>query len=134
MTISLDNKDAEILAVKDDETERPIPTVWRSVIRDIIKAFVKHDYILDTGVYSVAPVSTQTAEQIKEYIQCYGEELIELPEETWNSSACIWMGTQWDVLIDLWTLSEGRSDLVLEINVSEADDSFNFHIYMVYVP
>lgn len=134
MSISLDNEDAEILAVKDDETERPIPTAWRSVIRDIVKAFVKHDYLLDTGVYGVAPVSAQTAEQINRYIQCYGEALIELPEETWNSSVCIWMGTQWDALIDLWTLSEGRSDLVLELKISEADGIFEFHIYMVYVP
>lgn len=59
MTISIDNQNAEILAVKDDETERPIPTAWRSIIQDIVKALVKHDYLLDTGVYSVAPVSVR---------------------------------------------------------------------------
>ena len=59
---------------------------------------------------------------------------MELPEETWDSSVCIWMGVRWDALIDLWTSSEGRSDLVLSLRVSEDGSGFKFDVYMVYVP
>jgi hypothetical protein len=128
------NEDSEVLAVKDEEAERPIPTAWRSVFREIVKAFICHDYHLSACVPGVAPISAETAAQIREYIQDYGATLIELPEETWDSSVCIWMGNQWNALIDLWTLSEGRSDLVLRAHVSESDHGFVFHIYMVYVP
>ena len=83
---------------------------------------------------SVAPVSRDTAEQIERYIQDYGETLVELPEETWDSSVCMWMGKRWEVMIDLWTAGEGRSDLVLTVRVSETKAGFIFEIYMVYVP
>jgi hypothetical protein len=127
-------KDSQVLAVKDEESELAIPTAWRPVIEEIVSAFVRHDYQLTAGVHGVKPVSSDTADQIRSYILGYGEELSELPEETWASSVCIWMGSQWDALIDLWTLSEGRSDLVLSLKVAEGNDGFEFSIYMVYVP
>ena len=132
--MAVEKEELPILAVKDEETERPIPTAWRPTIREIVRAFVNHDYQLRVGISQVAPVSTETAEHIRNYIQHYGETLTELPEETWKSSVCIWMGKHWDALIDLWTVSEGRSDLVLSLHVSETDGGFTFNIYMVYVP
>ena len=92
------------------------------------------DYPWSVGVPGVSPVPLETAEHIEKYIQNYGEELVELPEETWDSSVCIWMGDRWDALVDLWTSSEGRSDLVLSLRVSEAGSGFHFDVYMVYVP
>ena len=44
------------------------------------------------------------------------------------------MGNGWDVLVDLWSSSEGRSDLVLSLHVSETNNGFEFSVYMVYVP
>jgi hypothetical protein len=124
----------EVPVVKDEENESPIPTVWRPIFADIVNAFVKKDYVLTARLNSVSPVSKKTAKQIKEYIEDYGEELIQLPEETWESSVCIWMGPHWDVLVDLWTAGEGRSDLVLRAEVSENDTGYKVHINMVYVP
>lgn len=128
------NVASEVIAVKDGETERPIPSAWRSVIREIVRAFVRHDYHLGAEIPGVAKVSAETATQIRNYIQGYGATIVDLPDETWNSSVCIWMDTRWDALIDLWTVSEGRSDLVLSLHVTEADGGFLFRIYMVYVP
>lgn len=127
-------EEPEVLAVKDAETERPIPSSWRPVIRDICKAFARLDYQLSAGIPGVAPVSEETATQIRNYVREYGAALIELPDETWSSSVCIWLGDRWDALVDLWTASEGRSDLVLQLHVSEAEEGFLAHVYMVYVP
>lgn len=124
----------EIPAIKDEESEHPIPTEWRPVICDIVRAFVRHDYQLDAGIAGVAPVSEEDAEQIRDYISDYGEVLTELTEETWNSSVCIWDGRRWDALIDLWTVAEGRGDLVLRLFVNEVEGRFEFDIYMVYIP
>ncbi|WP_339414531.1 DUF7668 domain-containing protein [Pseudomonas sp. EA_35y_Pfl2_R5] len=124
----------EVPAIKDAESERPIPTAWRNIIKSIVSSFVRHDYHLTTSIPGVVPVQPDTAEQIENYIKGYGAELTELPEETWNSSICIWMGNRWDVLIDLWSRSEGRSDLALSLHVSEKNNGFEFNIYMVYVP
>ncbi|HFQ4970525.1 TPA: hypothetical protein ACGUUK_004309, partial [Vibrio vulnificus] len=60
--------------------------------------------------------------------------LVALPEQTWDSSVCMWMETHWDVLIDLWTETEGLSDLVLQAKVFESKDGYKYQIEMVYVP
>ena len=132
--MQIENTGAEVLAEKDEDNERPIPSAWRPVFRDVVNAFVRRDYLLSSVVPGVAAVSDVTAKQIRDYIEEYGETLTELPDETWDTSICIWMGDRWDALVDLWTVSEGRSDLVLSANVTESDNGLVFHIYMVYVP
>jgi hypothetical protein len=123
-----------VLAVKDPDKERPIPTAWRSTIKAIVHALAVRDYQLDSGVSGVAPASAETANHIKKYVESYGAELIELPDEAWDTSVCIWTGSRWDALIDLWSASEGRTDLVLSLQVQESAAGIEFHIYMVYVP
>ena len=121
--------------VKDEKSERPIPTMWRSTIRQITSAFARHDYQLAKGISGVDAVPSDTAEGIRRYIAEYREELTELSEETWKSSVCIWMGNRWDALVDLWTVAEGRSDLVLQLHIYETrDGDYKFNVYMVYVP
>jgi len=132
--MTTDNENSEVLAVKDEETQRPIPSAWRPVIRKIADAFANGDYGLGTPVAGVEPISAEDAERIKDYVEDYGETLTALSDETWDSSVCIWMGQRWDALVDLWTLGEGRSDLVLSLRVSEAEGGFAFQVYMVYVP
>ena len=44
------------------------------------------------------------------------------------------MDRYWEVLIDLWTVGEGRSDLVLRAEVSEVENGYLFDLQLVYVP
>jgi hypothetical protein len=94
---------------------------------------VKKDYLLTACLDGVSTVSKETANQIKEYIEDYGEKLVQLPEERWETSACIWMGIHWDVPVDLWTEGEGRSDLVLGAEASENETDHIVHVGTVYV-
>jgi hypothetical protein len=41
---------------------------------------------------------------------------------------------RWEVLVDLRTESEGRSDLILHAYVVHKGDNHQVEIYMVYVP
>ena len=124
----------EVLAVKDESTQQPMPSAWRSVFCAIVSAFVEHDYRLESVVLGVKPVSVDAAARIQRCIKSYGATLAALPEETWNSSVCMWYGDHWDALVDLWTEEEGPSDLVLRATVSEEEVGFGFKIEMVYVP
>jgi len=124
----------QVLAVKDDSTERSIPTAWRQPFRDIVEAFIASDYRLENGVAGVAPVSPQTAAQIRDYLNSYGATLVALPEESWGSSTCLWYGDHWEALVDLWTQEEGSSDLVLQTKVTEANARFIIQVNLVYVP
>lgn len=124
----------EFLVEKNEEEELPIPQVWRPIFKNIVKAFVNKDYSLSSGVNHVNPISDQTAEQIQEYIEEYGAELVDLPEETWDTSVYIYYGDYWNVLIDLFTKNEGLSDLVLNAEVREKDNDYVVDIYLIYVP
>ena len=125
---------AEIAAIKDGTSERPIPTVWRPAFCHIVDAFVKGDYLLHDGVAGVNAVSEEAASHIQSYLSDYGATLKHLPDETWNSSVCIWTGSHWDVLVDLYTNEEGKSDLVLSARVTDTSHGFKIAIHMVYVP
>ena len=128
------NDNTEVLVTKDTENAGPIPSAWRPILENIVDAFVRHDYRLTNGVTGVAPVSEKTATQMREYIHEYGATLIALPKDSWDTSVCIWMVDHWDALIDLWTKDEGRSDLVLQVRVSEVGGEYVVTVYMVYVP
>lgn len=103
--------------MKDENKAQPIPDAWRPTIRELTRALVKRDYGVSRAIAGVAPVSSATAEHMRASISDYGETLTELPDETWSSSIAQWMGTHWDVLVDLWTVESGASDLVLSLRV-----------------
>lgn len=121
------------MIVKDESTEHPVPEIWRQKISSVVNAFINDDYTL-ANIKDVAPVPSETAHQIKEYIEDYDDALIPIPDNGWASSVCLWMGDHWDVLIDLFTESESPSDLVLSAKVFENGTDYDFRIQMVYVP
>jgi hypothetical protein len=123
-----------VLVEKNEEEELTIPHVWRPIFKNIVRAFVNKDYNLSSRVDNVNPVSAKIAVQIKEFIEDYGEELVDLPEETWETSVYICYGDYWNVLIDLFTKSEGLSDLVLNVEVREKDNNYVVDINWIYVP
>jgi hypothetical protein len=124
----------DVPVTKDPTMQRPIPTVWRPVFRGIVSAFAKGDFRLSVGVPGVSPVRENVAAQIAAYLKDYGETLVELPEETWETSVCMWTGARWDTIVDLWTIGEDRSDLILQTLVSEAGAGFKYDVRLVYVP
>lgn len=123
----------EILAVKDCR-EGPVPTVWRETLRQIVAALAEGDFQLSRGIRGVAPVSAETATQIRDYVGDYGATLVALPEASWNSSICIGYGDHWMLLVDLWTVEEGPSDLVLQAKVTEQVSEYLIDVDLVYVP
>ncbi len=122
------------IAVKDDEASHPIAGKWRPLLCEVVAAFVDGDFELSRGVSGVDAVPAETAEHIRDYIAEYGETLVELPEETWQTSCAQWMDGYWDVIVDLWTAGEGPSDLILNGKMVETDGLPHFTVGLVYVP
>lgn len=121
-------------ALKDPDAEHAIAGAWRPMIREVVRRFVAGDYGLAQGVPGVEPVSPATAEHIRAYVADYGATLVELPDDTWDTSVAQWIEGYWDILVDLWTAEEGRSDLVLDGTVMETASGPRLSIHMVYVP
>lgn len=119
--------------VKDPEQAHRIATVWRPVLREIAKAVSLGDFgSLDQA--HVDPLTPELVKRISTNVSAYGETLMELPDEAWQTSVCQWMETYWEVLVDLWTEESGSSDLVLSVRVFEANSGFRFAVDSVHVP
>lgn len=119
--------------LKDPENEHPVPTLWRPPLRAAANALKDGNYRL-VGLQPVRPVDEETAAHIANYIRDYGRTLLPLPEESWETSVSSWQSDHWEVLVDLFTVEEGLSDLVLHVMVSEDEAGFRFEIHLVYVP
>jgi hypothetical protein len=118
---------------KNENEELPVPTAWRSTLCDIVESFKSNNFQL-TDVPNVKPIDPELAGIIRDSILYYGDALTSLPSETWETSRCIWMLEYWEVLVDLFTANQGRSDLTLFVNVFEVDDGFEFEVKSVHVP
>ena len=94
----------------------------------------KGDFDLVRRVKGVRPISAEDALRIADNIKCYGAQLTSLPEQAWQTSVCLWMIGYWHALVDLYTVEEGASDLVLDVRVYEEGQAFAFEIFSVYVP
>jgi len=120
--------------IKDEDASHPIASAWQPVLEDVIKAFARGDFSAARGSGAVAPISAATAARIANNLAKYGETLTELPAEAWETSVSQWMATHWEVLIDLWTVESGASDLVLSARVFEVNGGFRFEVDSVHVP
>lgn len=118
---------------KDSDRPNRIADVLRAPLRAIVEAWTSGDYSLSAGIPMVDPPDVETARQVREYIEDYGELLAALPEEAWLSSRSVWEGAHWSLSVDLWTTS-GRSDMVLAASAREEGTEYRLKVMGVYVP
>ena len=116
------------------EGERPVPTAWRPVLREIAETVRQGDATRASRIPSVGEVYADTADNINSNVESYGEVLIPLPEESWTTSIAVWQEGFWEVLVDLWAEPKTPTDLVLHVQVVEEGDGYHFKVGLVYVP
>jgi hypothetical protein len=121
--------------VKDDHQERAVPDVWQPTLSAIVESLVREDVVVAADLSAVDPVSDDLSHACREAVRHYGDvTLVPLPKDTWDTSVCLWQGVRWQCLVDLWTEQEGRSDLVLDIDVRDDGRGYRYSINLVYVP
>ena len=125
---------AETVPVLKDKRQNLVPTAWRNTLSQIVEAFKDGDFVLARGMVGVRPISIADATGISNAIHDYGAQLTSVPEETWRTSVCQWTGSRWEVMVDLYTVDEGVSDLILHVRVYEEDSDYIFDVHLVYVP
>lgn len=118
----------------DPDQAHPVPICWRSTVEAIVKTLADGDFDRLGSIPGMVEVDDSTQSQVRDYIADYGEALAPLQPETWASSVVQWYGPHWQVLVDLWTVESGESDMVLDLRVTESGDGYEFEIHAVYVP
>ena len=119
--------------LKDENYEQPVPSEWRRKLQEIVQMLTDGNFNL-RGLTDVNPLDDATAAGIARNIHDYGCTLTPLPDSSWETSVCQWQLEYWEVLVDLFTVEKGRSDLVLHVHVFEQLGSFLFKVHFVYVP
>ena len=119
----------------DSEFQSPIPSIWRDCIIQIVEAFKDKDFGRLNTLPSVQCIDLAYASEIAENIDAYGAHLMSLAEEAWHTSVCLYMESEsWQAIIDLFTVEEGRSDLILDLFIVKKENQFIFQINNIYVP
>jgi hypothetical protein len=123
--------DEFVPVLKDEDHQQAIPTVWRPTLKAVVDALALGASLQVPKVKAISPAWVASALQ---NASSYGATLVALPEEAWQTSVCQWMRSYWDVLVDLYTMQEGPSDLVLAVRVFERGADFEFEVESVHVP
>lgn len=123
-----------VVVLTDERNQSPVPSAWRSTFTNIVEGLKDGDFDAVRNVVGVRPISSEEAARIAENIKGYGARLTSLQDATWETSACQWMRGYWDVLVDLYTVEEGASDLALSVRVYEEGSDYVFEIQSVHVP
>jgi len=95
-------------------------TKIRDAVRDLVEMLVARDY---DGLEGASRGRRLTAGQLRLAVEEYGRELRMPPETVFDDLDVdeieVAMPRAWWRLVDLWTVEEGRSDLTLEILLTE---------------
>ncbi|WP_296283481.1 hypothetical protein [uncultured Acinetobacter sp.] len=133
----------------DSEFQSPIPNIWRDKIVQIVEAFKNKDFARLNTIPNVEFIDIEYAAEIAENIDDYGAHLISLPEESWNSSVCVYQGEYeeswdssvclyqgeykknhfWNATVDLFTEEEGCSDLIIDLRIYKYDKHYTYEVY-----
>jgi hypothetical protein len=112
-----------------------VPDVWHPTLSAIVASLEREDAVIAAELPAVNPVSDDLSNVCRDAIRRYGDvRLVPLPTDTWGTSVCLWRGDRWQCLVDLWTEEEGRSDLVLDVDVFEEGGGYRYSINLVHVP
>jgi hypothetical protein len=118
---------------KSKHEQTPIPDEWRETLVRIVEQLKAANFQL-IGVPQVCPLTPEDGRRIAGNLQAYGAQLVSLPDAAWSTSVCQWMSGYWDLLVDLYTLEECASDLVLAVRVRENLLGFEFCVQSLHVP
>lgn len=114
--------------------ELPVPSRWRPTIASIVDAFCEGDFSLARGIEGAHLSNALDGAWLAQQVEGYGATLDRLSPQAWQTSICVWMGEWWEALIDLFTLKEGRSDLVLFLRIYQRETSYDFEVGSLHVP
>lgn len=97
---------------------------FSSVLRQVVAMLVERDYV---GLETLTNSKRLTAHQIEQAVTVYGAKLRMPPPTVFNDLDVVEVGNAkprtWSVRHDLWAAGEGRSDLSLELTLTESEDS-----------
>lgn len=119
---------------KHEYLELPVPTLWRDAIKKLADSFVLNEPYISTEEILVKSIDRETSEINSSNIKDYPDAIGPLRPVTWDSSIYMWMGNEWEILIDLSTAEGKTSDLVMHLKIKESVEGYIIEPGLIYVP
>ena len=101
-----------------------VPASVRVPIGEIVEALVRGDFDLLEADGRAGRVG---ATGLRQSLREYGRTLVALPETAYSLIEAVEVTTSanlWSLVVPLWTVEEGRSDLSLELTAVETPDGW----------
>ena len=106
----------------------------RTPVREVVQMLANGDY---QRLASLTEGHRLSADEMRQAITRYNRTLIVPPEEAYGEIDAIQVQNSgppsWSVRMPLWTEEEGRSDLTLELTMTELTDGFIIEIDDIHV-
>lgn len=119
---------------KDDERELPVPTAWRSALKQLADKAVLGTEIKDSSDIEIGKIDSKTALSHRYNVESYPDALGPLNDKSWETSIYIWESPYWAILIDLSDVNGETTDLVLHAKIFETRERFKIEPGLIYVP
>ena len=116
---------------KKPDEELPVPLEWRSMLK-----YIADEIVAGRGPVAdnIKAVDAKSLEVSLDNIRAYPDPIGSLQDITWQSSIYVWAQSCWEVLVDLSTLGNETSDLILHLRVYELNNRYVFEPGLIYVP
>lgn len=119
---------------KDNKRELPVPTAWRSALKQLADKAVLRTEIKDSSDIEIGIIDSKTASSHHYNIQIYPDTLGPLNDKSWETSIYIWDSPYWTILLDLSDVNGKTTDLVLHAKIFETLEGFKIEPGLIYVP
>jgi hypothetical protein len=107
---------------------------FKSIVNRVVDFLIAEHY---QGIIRLTNGAGMNANEITEAIQTYDRKLVTLPPEAFDLMDIVEVKNanpkQWSVWIPLWTKEEGRSDLTLQLTITQGDNGFNVEVDDIHV-
>lgn len=100
----------------------------------IVSLLIKHDY---EAIETLSHGSRLSKDDLCRAISDYGMNICMLPDSAWDQldivEAINTVPKKYSVYVDLWTVEEGRSDLTMELTLTDQGAGFEFEVDDLHV-
>lgn len=125
----------EIVRVeKNNEFEKPVPTAWRSALKQLADKVVFGTEIKNQPDIEIDEIDSKTESSHRFNIESYADALGPLNDKTWETSIYIWDAPYWAILVDLSDVNGETTDLVLHTKVFETQEGYKIEPGLIFVP
>lgn len=102
-------------------------------IQDLVHELALGNY---DGLVEADRVVSVTASEVREAVESYPDQIMDLPEEAAAMADVVehdFVPDTTIVYIPIWTATEGRSDLTLQVWIEETDGKTSVRMYNLHV-